>query len=165
MVTCHQDNGTLPCRPAGGGPAGTCRGRGLEGTSYSRELAGRPGSPDHHLAFPGKPGAAPRCLNTSAEVISSAPSDANNDLAGSILPLADFGAANVVGAKITNQTGQAGGFISRAWPIFWQVNQERLSSGHSLATPGPLYGGQAFANTWQHASSPHAPRQVSRSFA
>lgn len=96
--------------------------------------------------------AAPRCLNTSAEVISSAPSDANNGLADSILPIADYGAANFVGARITNQRGQAGGFISRAWPIFWQVNQEGLSSGHTLAAPGPLYGGQAFANTWQRAS-------------
>jgi hypothetical protein len=96
--------------------------------------------------------AVPRCLNTSAEVISSAPSDASNGLAGSILPLADYGAANFVGAKITNQSGQAGGFISRAWPIFWQATQEGLSSGHTLATPGPLYGGRAFANTWQHAS-------------
>lgn len=96
--------------------------------------------------------AAPRCLNTSAEVISSAPSDANIGLAGSILPLADYGAANFVGATITNQRGQAGGFISRAWPVFWQVNQEGLSSGHTLATPGPAYGGQAFANTWQRAS-------------
>lgn len=56
MVTSHCPDGALPCRPAGGGPAGTCRWRALEGTSCSRELAGRPGSPHHHLALPGKPG-------------------------------------------------------------------------------------------------------------
>ena len=91
--------------------------------------------------------AASKCLNTSAEVISSAPSDASNGLASSILPLADYGAANFEGARITNQRGHAGGFISRAWPIFFQVTQQKLSSGVTLATPGPLYGGQAFANT------------------
>jgi hypothetical protein len=96
--------------------------------------------------------AAPKCLNTSAEVISSAPSDAHNGLASSILPLADYGAANFEGARITNQRGQAGGFTSTAWPVFFQVSQQGLSSGRNLATPGPLYGGQAFANTWQHAS-------------
>jgi hypothetical protein len=43
--------------PAGRrGPGWHLPGARTGGTSCSRELAGRPGSPHHHLAFPGKPG-------------------------------------------------------------------------------------------------------------
>ena len=100
-----------------------------------------------------EPCAASSCLNSSAEVISSAPSDANDGQVASILPLADYGMANFEGVSMTDHGNQSGGFISSAWPTFYQVTQSGSpQTGTILATPGPLYGGQAYSNTWQAAN-------------
>lgn len=99
-----------------------------------------------------EPCAASTCLNSSAEVMSSAPSQASDGKASSVLPLADYGAANFEGASMTDHSRQSGGFISSAWPTFYQTVQASVSSGAVLATPGSLYGGQAFSNAWRHAS-------------
>jgi hypothetical protein len=100
-----------------------------------------------------EPCAASSCLNSSAEVISSAPSDANDGQPASILSLADYGVANFEGASMTDHGNQSGGFISSAWPQFFQVTQsDNPQTGTILASPGSLYGGQAYSNTWHAAN-------------
>ena len=100
-----------------------------------------------------EPCAASSCLNSSAEVISSAPSGANDGQATSILPLADYGVANFEGASLTDHSNQSGGFVSSAWPMFFQVSQSEAGPpGGYLAIPGSLYGGQAYSNTWHAAT-------------
>ena len=98
-----------------------------------------------------EPCAASSCLNSSAEVVSSAPSGASDGQPASILPMADYGMANFEGASMTDHSNQSGGFISSAWPSFDLAYQGSDQTG-SLATAGTLYGGQAYSNTWKAAS-------------
>lgn len=98
-----------------------------------------------------EPCAASSCLNSSAEVVSSAPSGADDGQPASILPMADYGMANFEGASMTDHSNQSGGFISSAWPTFDQAFQASDQTG-GLATAGTLYGGQAYSNTWKAAS-------------
>jgi hypothetical protein len=98
-----------------------------------------------------QPCAASACLNSSAEVMSSASSGANDGKGASILPLADYGAGNFEGASLTDHSNQSGGFISSAWPTIYELTQ--ISAGGTmLATSGSLYGGQAFSDAWKAAS-------------
>jgi hypothetical protein len=96
--------------------------------------------------------AATTCLNTSAEVVSVAPSDSSNGAGSSILPLADYGAANFVGASVTEQNGQTAGFLISSSAIANQITQVSATTNDILATPSTLYGGEAFSNTWDAAS-------------
>jgi hypothetical protein len=96
--------------------------------------------------------AATTCLNTSAEVGSLAPSHSSNGAGSSILPLADYGAANFVGATATEQSGQTTGFLISSSVFADQLSQVSATTYHTLAEPSPLYGGEAFSNTWVAAS-------------
>jgi hypothetical protein len=95
-----------------------------------------------------------RCpLTESWHEITVRPSDANDGQAASIVPLADYGVANFEGASMTDHSNQSGGFISSAWPSFYQVTQsDNPRTGTILASPGSLYGGQAYSNTWHAAN-------------
>lgn len=96
--------------------------------------------------------AATTCLNTSAEVVSLAPSESSNGAGSSILPLADYGAANFVGANVTEQSGSTVGFLISSSTIADQFTQVSTSTADILATTSTLYGGEAFSTTWDDAS-------------
>ena len=85
------------------------------------------------------------CKNGSAEIISESPSDDTG-----ILPLADYGIMNYVNIGITDKSGQRGGITSSNW------KEDKIiqvgTTGHTLATPGSLFGSQAFSNTWENSS-------------
>ena len=85
------------------------------------------------------------CKNGSAEIISESPSDDTG-----ILPLADYGIMNYVNIGVTDKSGQRGGITSSNW------KEDKIiqvgTTGHTLATPGSLFGSQAFSNTWENSS-------------
>jgi hypothetical protein len=87
--------------------------------------------------------AAAACLNSSAEVVTSIPSDARGVKQSNILPLVDYGTANFEQIFVTNGQNQEGGFSSTTWE-----NHEALlvipATLASLAGTGTLYAGQAF---------------------
>ena len=87
------------------------------------------------------------CRNASAEVITEAPSSS----AGAILPLVDFGQANYEAIQVTGRNGTHGSLISNG---LWTTDSLTMvnSGGTVLAQPGPVYGGQAFQDTWHAAS-------------
>jgi hypothetical protein len=90
---------------------------------------------------------ASSCLNSSAEVITEAPTDGTTS---SVLPLADYGISNYENIAMTDKAGQRAGITSSAWKST-EVVQEN-SSGSILSTPGPLFGGEAFSTFWKAAS-------------
>jgi hypothetical protein len=97
--------------------------------------------------------AASPCENTSAEVMSSAPSSAASTADTDVLPLADYAAANFEGSRVANQTGASGSFYSTDWPEYYEFfANNNLQNGGNTASPGPLFGYQSFANTWLAAS-------------
>ena len=87
------------------------------------------------------------CRNASAEVITEAPSSST----GAILPLVDFGQANYEAIQVTSRNGTHGSLISNG---IWTTDSLTMvnSGGMVLAQPGPVYGGQAFQDTWHAAS-------------
>ena len=87
------------------------------------------------------------CRNASAEVIAEAPSSST----GAILPLVDFGQVNHEAITVTSRNGTHGAMISNG---LWTTDSITMvnSGGKVLAQPGPVYGGQAFQDTWQAAS-------------
>ncbi len=87
------------------------------------------------------------CRNASAEVITEAPSSST----GAILPLVDFGQANYEAIQVTSRNGTHGSLISNG---LWTTDSLTMvnSGGTVLAQPGPVYGGQAFQDTWHAAS-------------
>ena len=87
------------------------------------------------------------CRNASAEVIAEAPSSST----GAILPLVDFGQVNHEAITVTSRNGTHGAMISNG---LWTTDSITMvnSGGKVLAQPGPVYGGQAFQETWQAAS-------------
>lgn len=88
---------------------------------------------------------ASSCANSSAEVITEAPSGT-----AGILPLADYGISNYENIAMTDKAGQRAGITSTNWKST-DVVQEN-SSNAILSTPGPLFGGQAFSTFWKAAS-------------
>jgi Peptidase A4 family len=90
---------------------------------------------------------ASSCKNSSAEVITEAPSDSTT---GAVLPVADYGLANFENVAITDRAGQRAGVTSSNW-ISTEVLQVN-SAGTVLQQPGSLYGGAAFTDTWKRAS-------------
>ena len=87
------------------------------------------------------------CRNSSAEVIAEAPSSST----GTILPLVDFGQLNHVAIAVTSLNGTHGAMASNG---LWTTDSITMvsSAGKTLAQPGPVYGGQAFQDTWKAAS-------------
>ena len=87
------------------------------------------------------------CRNASAEVIAEAPSSST----GAILPLVDFGQVNHEAITVTSRNGTRGAMTSNG---LWTTDSITMvnSGGKVLAQPGPVYGGQAFQETWQAAS-------------
>jgi hypothetical protein len=87
------------------------------------------------------------CRNSSAEVIAEAPSSST----GTILPLVDFGQVNHEAIVVTSRTGTRGAMTSNG---LWTTDSITMvnSAGKTLAQPGPVYGGQAFQDTWRAAS-------------
>jgi hypothetical protein len=83
------------------------------------------------------------CENSSAEVISEAPSS------GSVLPLADYGLESFVNIKVHDKSDQKGGISSSNWKHDKII---QASSTDILATPSSLYGSHAFSNTWKNVS-------------
>jgi hypothetical protein len=88
---------------------------------------------------------ASSCKNSSAEVITEAPSSSS-----AVLPLADYGISNFENIAMTDKAGQRGGVTSSNWKST-EVVQEN-SSGKILSTPGGLFGGEAFSTFWKAAS-------------
>jgi hypothetical protein len=96
---------------------------------------------------------AAACLNSSAEVITSAPSDAASTQAADILPLADYGQVNYVDTGIEDSAAQFGGFNSADWAnhlMYTPAASERVFVGGT----GTLYGGGAFFNLYPTSISP-----------
>jgi hypothetical protein len=88
---------------------------------------------------------ASSCLNSSAEVITEAPTGT-----AGILPLADYGIANYENIAMTDKAGQRAGITSSNWK---STNVVQENSSHTiLSAPGPLFGGQAFSTFWKGAS-------------
>lgn len=84
------------------------------------------------------------CRNASAEVITEAP------YSNGTLPLADFAQSGYQNIQVTSRSGTRGNMASNG---IWIADSLSMvgSGGNSLAVPGPVYGGQAFMDTW-HAS-------------
>ena len=86
--------------------------------------------------------AATTCANSSAEVITEAPS-----VGSATLPLADYGISNYENIAVTDRSGQRSSFTSSAWVN--TVIQQLDSTGTTVVSaPGPLFGGQAFSSYW-----------------
>jgi hypothetical protein len=85
------------------------------------------------------------CRNASAEVITERPSSGT-----SIVPLVDFGQSNYEGIQVTSRNGTHGAMTSNG---LWTTDAIDMagSTGNTLALPGPVYGGQAFQDTWHAA--------------
>jgi peptidase A4-like protein len=89
---------------------------------------------------------AKKCRNSSAEVISEAPSNFG------VLPLADYGITTFASIGVTDLAGQRGGIRSARWR---RARIIQVGSGQHpkvLAGPGALFGGGAFSNSWHRAS-------------
>jgi Peptidase A4 family len=87
------------------------------------------------------------CRNSSAELITEAPSSST----GAILPLVAFGQVNNEAITVTSRNGTRGSMISNG---LWTTDSITMvnSGGKVLAQPGPVFGGQAFQDTWRAAS-------------
>ena len=90
---------------------------------------------------------ASSCANSSAEVITEAPTDGTTGL---LLPLADYGMSNFENIAMTDKAGQRAGVTSTNWKSTDVVMDN--SSGTVMSAPGPLFGGQAFSAFWKAAS-------------
>jgi hypothetical protein len=88
----------------------------------------------------------PSCKNSSAEVISEAPSSAG------ILPLADFGIISPVNVHVTDKSRQKGGISSAHWDHSKIILVGLEASRPTLASAGSLFGSHAFSNTWKRES-------------
>jgi hypothetical protein len=88
---------------------------------------------------------ASSCKNSSAEVITEAPTGS-----AGLLPLADYGLSNFENVAMTDKAGQRAGITSSNWKSTDVVMDN--SSGTVLSTPGPLFGGAAFSDFWKAAS-------------
>jgi Peptidase A4 family len=89
---------------------------------------------------------ARKCRDSSAEVISEAPSKFG------VLPLADYGITTFASIGVTDQAGQQGGIRSARWR---RARIIQVGSGRHprvLAEPGTLFGNGAFSNSWHRAS-------------
>lgn len=88
----------------------------------------------------------PKCLNSSAEIISEVPSST----AGTVT-LADFGMENYTGASVTARDGVRGNLsASNLWTSQPMVMLD--GSGSVMAQPSSLEGGQAFSTQWVSGS-------------
>jgi len=89
-----------------------------------------------------------RCRNSSAEVITEAPF---STVTNATVPLARFGQASYQAIQVTSRNGTRGGMTSNG---LWTTDSITMvnASGKVLAQPGPVYGGQAFQDTWRAAS-------------
>jgi hypothetical protein len=92
-----------------------------------------------------KPCGGSSCKNGSAEVISEAPSSA------SVLQLADYAVISFVNVHVTDKSRQKGGISSANWKHD-KIIQVSASGSRTLAAPSPLFGSQAFSNTWKRES-------------
>jgi hypothetical protein len=90
---------------------------------------------------------AASCANSSAEVITEAPSGP-----AGILPLADYGISNYENIAMTDKAGQRAGITSSNWKSTELVQVDSTTGTRTLSTPGPLFGGQAFSTFWKAAS-------------
>jgi hypothetical protein len=88
---------------------------------------------------------ASSCKNSSAEVITEAPTGS-----AGLLPLADYGLSNFENIAMTDKAGQRAGITSSNWKSTNVVMKN--SYGTVLSTPGPLFGGEAFTDFWKAAS-------------
>jgi hypothetical protein len=86
--------------------------------------------------------AAASCANSSAEVITEAPS-----IGTATLPLADYGIANYENIAVTDRSGQRASFVSSNW-VNTAVEQLNSAGTAVVSEPGPLFGGQAFSTYW-----------------
>lgn len=96
-----------------------------------------------------------RCANSSAEVIAEAPVQVDtttNPPTFTILPLADFGQANLEAIQVTSRNGLRGTMNSNSLWTSDSITMVDSTGNRVLAAPGPLYAGQAFQDTWRAAS-------------
>jgi hypothetical protein len=89
------------------------------------------------------------CANSSAEVITEAPTDGNTGL---LLPLADYGLSNFENIAMTDKAGQRAGITSSNWKSTNVVMVDSTTGTRTLSAPGPLFGGAAFSDFWKAAS-------------
>jgi hypothetical protein len=91
--------------------------------------------------------AAATCLNSSAEVITAAPSDQASTQAGDVEPLADYGQENFVRIGLEDHSQQFGGFTASYW-VTHEVAGPNMGGLVINGQSGVLYGGAAFFNAW-----------------
>ncbi len=91
------------------------------------------------------------CRNASAEVITEAPVTVTGTTI-TVLPLVDFGQVNYEAIAVTSRNGTHGSLISNGLWTTDSITMVNSTTGHTLAQPGPVYGGQAFQDTWHAAS-------------
>jgi Peptidase A4 family len=87
------------------------------------------------------------CRNHSAEVIAEAPSSSS----GAVLPLADFGQGNFEAVQVTSRNGMHGALASNSLWTTDSLTMVNSTGSATLAAPGPVFGGQAFQDTWHAA--------------
>jgi hypothetical protein len=87
------------------------------------------------------------CRNHSAEVIAEAPSSSS----GAVLPLADFGQANLEAIQVTSLNGTHGSMSTNSLWTADSLTMVNSTGSAILAAPGPVFGGQAFQDTWHAA--------------
>ncbi len=96
----------------------------------------------------------PSCKNSSAEVISEAPSSAG------ILPLADFGIISPVNVHVTDKSRQKGGISSAHWEHSKIILVGTEASRPTLASPGRCSAATHSATPGSARASP--PRRPGR---
>jgi hypothetical protein len=88
------------------------------------------------------------CRDNIAEVITE---DPNGGVAGGV-NLANFGMVNYTGVSVTSLDGTHGTLAAKSGR--WTSTKITMTdpSGHTMASPSALYGGQAFNVTWRRAN-------------
>jgi hypothetical protein len=108
-----------------------------------------------------EPCGAAQCLDSSAEAISSAPSDSATLQASSVLPIADYAAENFGAINIRDTADENGGFTSSAW-TYNLADQVNPSTGELLGAAADLSGGQAFTNLWEPPTLAPSAKRLSQ---
>jgi hypothetical protein len=113
----------------------------FDGTAY--EIALKDVTTGGSLKVTQKCSSSSLCENSSAEVIAEDPG-----ASAPVLGLADFGQENFTSAQVTSRNGTRGTLAASSLWTSMQIDMKNTTSGHVLATAGPLLGGQSFAEAW-----------------
>lgn len=92
-----------------------------------------------------------RCLRSSAEVISEAPTLVNNKGQLRLANLADYGAAGYTGVSVTTARGTRGGMYARDWSTTKILQVSQQGSHPAVARPTTVHDG-GFSVYWLRQS-------------